>query len=140
DALQATDAEVEAALLALDQHVRSQQAAYADLRRAADEAERRAEEARAAEAAKAAEIEQLRDQVAEMAVESYVNPPADELLDLYTAESASEAARREHLLDLQAGHDRDLLDQLRQAEQQLEAARLEAEEASEQAHQRRDEA
>jgi hypothetical protein len=140
DALQATDAEVEAALQALDDNVRSQQAAYADTERAAEQAEQQAADARAAEQDKQREIEALRAQVAELAVDSYVNPPRDEFLDLYTAQSAGDAVRKQQMLDMRAGHDRDLLDQLRGAEQDLEEFREQAEEASALAAERRDEA
>lgn len=138
DALQASDVEVEAALAALEENVRGQQAAYADTERAAEQAEQEAAAARAAETAKQQEIEQLRIQVSELAVKSYVNPPTQEFLDLYTAESAGEAVRKQQMLDMRAGHDRDLLDQLRGAEQQLGEIREQAEDASEVAAERRD--
>jgi hypothetical protein len=138
DALQASDTEVDQALQALDENVRGQQAAYSDAQRAASEAEREADEARAAEAQKQSEIEGLKEQVARLAVETYVNPPADDFLQSFEAENASEAVQRKALMELRSGRDTDVLDELKAAERELKQFREQAEEASEKAASRRD--
>lgn len=140
DALRASDAEVEAALQALDANVRGEQAAYADAASAAEEAERVVAEASAAERAKQAEIDALRARVAQFAVQTYVNPPTDDFLQDFEASSASEAAQRKALLELQSGRDVDVLDELKAAERELAEIRAEAERARDTAAARRDEA
>jgi septal ring factor EnvC (AmiA/AmiB activator) len=129
DVLQADQAQVAAALAAVEDNLRGQQAAYADADRAANQAEQAAEVARQEEAAKKVEIAALRDQLATQAVEAYVNPPSQDLFTTFEASSATDAARKKALLGVQNGRDRDLLDELRAAEAALEAARLAAEEA-----------
>jgi hypothetical protein len=140
DALQASEAEVDSALQALDANVRGQQAAYSDAQRAADEAAEQEAAAQEAERSKQAEIDQLRDRVALFAVETYVNPPTDDFLENFEADTASEAAQRTALLELRAGRDSDVLDELRAAERELERIREEAEAARETTANRRDEA
>lgn len=138
DALQASDAEVDRALQDLDENVRGQQAAYADAQRAANDAEREADEARQAEAAKQQEIDGLREKVSVLAVETYVNPPTDDFLQSFEADTATEAVQRKALLELRSGRDADVLDELRAAEDELSTMREQAEEASETAAERRD--
>lgn len=138
NALQASDTEVDQALQALDENVRGQQAAYSDAQRAATEAEREADEARAAEGQKQTEIDGLKEQVARLAVETYVNPPADDFLQSFEAESASEAVQRKALMELRSGRDTDVLDELKAAERELKEYREQAEAASEKAAGRRD--
>jgi len=140
DALQASDTEVGAALQALDDNLRGQQAAYSDAQRAAADAERQASEARDAEVVKQAEIEALRERVAQFAVATYVNPPTDDFLQSFEAETASEAVQRKALLELRSGRDTDVLDELRSAERELARIREDAEAASRTATSRRDEA
>lgn len=138
DALQASDTEVDDALQALNDNVRGQQAAYSDAQRAASEAEKEATEARQAEAQKQQEIEGLREKVAQLAVEAYVNPPADDFLQSFEAENASEAMQRKALLELRTGRDVDVLDELKAAERELQEYRKHAEESSEKAASQRD--
>jgi hypothetical protein len=140
DALRASDAELGAALQALDDNVRGLQAAHSDAQRAAAQAEEEAAEAREAEHQKQAEIDELRALIARFAVDSYVNPPTDDFLDTFSAESAQEAIRKRTMLDLRAGRDRDLLDELRAAQHELEDHRRRAEEASDAADRHRDQA
>ena len=104
----------------------------------ASEAEREADEARAAEAEKQTEIDGLKEQVARLAVETYVNPPADDFLQSFEAENASEAVQRKALMELRSGRDTDVLDELKAAERELREYREQAEDASEKATSRRD--
>jgi peptidoglycan hydrolase CwlO-like protein len=137
DALRADDAEVDAALAALDQNLRGKQAAFTDADRAATEAEQAAAEARQAEEQKQLEIDGLRDRIAEFAVDAYVDPPGDDFLDSFRADNAGDAVQKRTLLDLRSGNNTDLLDQLRAAERALGEARQLAEETSEQAVEQR---
>lgn len=129
DALQADEAEVRAALGAINDNVRGQQAAYVDAQRSATEAQDHATEAAAAAAAKEDEIATLRTGIAEFAVNAYVNPPTEEFLDSFREDSAGEAVRKKSLLSYRSGHDSDLLDELRAAEAELKAIRAEADDA-----------
>jgi hypothetical protein len=140
DALAASDAEVDAALQDLADNLRGQQAAYSDAQRAADEAERLAGEARRSEEAKQAEIEVLRERVARLAIETYVNPPSDDYLSNFEADSANDAAQRKAMLEMRTGRDTDVLDELKSAEAELRSLREQAETASRAASDHRDEA
>jgi peptidoglycan hydrolase CwlO-like protein len=137
DALKADNAEVDAALAALDQNLRGKQAAFADADRAATEAEAAAADARDAEARKQVEIDELRDRIAEFAVDAYINPPGNDFLDSFRADNAGDAVQKRTLLDLRSGNNTDILDQLRAAERELREARELAEDAQEQAIERR---
>ena len=120
--------------------MRGQQAAYSDAQRAASEAERQAEEARLAEVQKQSEIDELRSKVSRLAIETYVNPPTDDFLESFQADTASEAVQRKALLELRSGRDTDVLDELKAAEVELANIREQAEKSSEAASARRDEA
>ncbi|CAN5571663.1 hypothetical protein BH20ACT2_BH20ACT2_03500 [soil metagenome] len=133
DVLQATDAEVGAALDALEANVSAQEAKVADARRASDAAEAAVAQARAAEEATQAEIAELEGRLAELAVDAYINRPADDAWAVLEAANATEAAQKQALLDLRAGRDLDLADQLEGARQDLEGMRIEAEAASQEA-------
>lgn len=140
DALKATDAEVEAALDALQANVSGQEALLAEANRAAAEAEEAFAQATAAVKAKTAEIEDLREQIREFAVQAFVHPPADDALAALDTEDPSEAAQKRALLDLRNTNDADLLDRLSAAEEDLEVQRQLAEEASKRAEDKRAEA
>jgi peptidoglycan hydrolase CwlO-like protein len=130
DALRATDAEIEQALISLNANVRGQEALHADAVRAAAEAQEAHEAAVAAVEAKTAEIEVLREQIREFAVEAFIRPPSDDALTALDADSPSDAAEKKALLELQSEHDGDLLDRLTAAEEDLEVQRQVAEEAA----------
>jgi LAS superfamily LD-carboxypeptidase LdcB len=137
DALKATDAQVEAALDALEANVRGQEALVAEANRAAEEASRAAAEAAAAVQAKTAEIEVLRDEIREFAVQAFVHPPADDALAALDTSDPGEAAEKRALLEFQNTSDADLLDRLTAAEEDLEVQRQLAEEASQRAEEKR---
>ena len=137
DALKATDAQVSAALDALEANVRGQEALVAEANRAAEEAARAAAEATAAVQAKAAEIEVLRDEIREFAVQAFVHPPSDDALAALDTSDPGEAAEKRALLEFQNTNDADLLDRLTAAEEDLEVQRQLAEEASDRAQEKR---
>ena len=130
DALQATDAQVEAALDTLAANVAGQQAMLAEARRAAEEAEAAFAEATEAVEAKTAEVELLRDEIREFAVDAFVHPPADDALAALDSDDPGEAAEKRALLEIQNTSDADLLDRLTAAEEDLEVQRQLAEDAA----------
>src|SRR3546814_2553237 len=74
----------------------------------------------AAVEAKQAEIEQLRADIREFAVQAFVHPPADDALAALDSSDPGEAAEKRALLELQNTNDADLLDRLSAAEEDLE--------------------
>ncbi len=130
DALQATDAQVEAALDALENNVAGQEALLSEARRAATEAEVAVAEATAAVEAKTLEIELLRAAVRSFAVEAFVHPPSDDALAALDSDDPGEAAEKRALLEIQNTSDSDLLDRLSAAEEDLDAQRQLAADAS----------
>lgn len=112
DALRATDAEVSAALDALQANVKGQEALLAEANRAAEQAEQAYSEATAAVEAKQAEIEALREDIREYAVQAFVHPPADDAMAALDSADPSEAAQKRALLDVQSTNELDLLDRL----------------------------
>jgi hypothetical protein len=133
DALQATDAQVEAALDALARNVAGQQALLAEARRAAEQAEVAFAEATEAVRAKTAEVELLRVEIREFAVEAFVHPPSDDALAALDSDDPGEAAEKRALLEIQNTSDADLLDRLTATEEDLEVLRQVAEQAADRA-------
>ncbi len=120
NALQGSQAQVLAALAALDNNVRGQEAAHADALRRSAEARARADEARRSAQALSAQIESLRAKVAQFARAAYVSPPGDDLLEQFQAGSAQEDATRQALRELHSSRDLSAIDELRSARQALE--------------------
>ncbi|MBU3701910.1 MAG: hypothetical protein FGM58_07675 [Acidimicrobiia bacterium] len=136
DVMEGTQAEVLAALGVLDQDVRTQQAIVADLRQQADASTAEAARAEQESEVTSREIGRLRNRIARIAVESYVSPPGEDLLQRFRAASAQEDATRQALLTIQSRADVDLVDRLRAAKGRLaeqiaraQQARAEAERA-----------
>ncbi len=120
DAMESSQAQVIAALNALDQNVRGQQAMLVDARQQAETAGAEAAVAEAAAQATSVELEALRERVARYAVQSYVSPPSEDLMRRFQASSAQEDATRQALLDMQSRNDSDVIDQLRATKARLE--------------------
>jgi peptidoglycan hydrolase CwlO-like protein len=118
--LVAQDAEVQAALTALQTNVTNQQAELDEAERAADAADAEVVTATAAVDAKQAEIDALNAAADALVVEAYVNPPSDNALDAFKADSLSDASVKQALVDIQADSDADVMDQLEQAQEDLE--------------------
>lgn len=137
NALRATDAEVSAALDALQANVEGQSALVAEANRAAAEAQAAYEQAMAAVQAKTAEIKKLRLQVRDFAVQAFVHPPADDAMAALDTADPGEAAQKRALLDIRSVNDADLLDQLKAAEEDLQVQRDLAEQASKRAEEKR---
>jgi LAS superfamily LD-carboxypeptidase LdcB len=137
DALKATDAQVSAALDALEANVAGQQAMLDEANRAATEAEAAFNQATAAVAAKTAEIDVLRQEIRDFAVQAFVHPPSDDALAALDTSDPGEAAEKRALLEFQNTSDADLLDRLTAAEEDLEVQRQLAEAASQRAQEKR---
>jgi peptidoglycan hydrolase CwlO-like protein len=129
NALKATDRELEAALDDLNEHVAGEEALLAEARRAANAADAAHTEAIAAVNAKKAEIDALKAQIREFAVQAFVHPPADDALAALDTSDPGEAAEKRALLEMQNTNDADLLDQMSAAQEDLEVAQKVAEEA-----------
>jgi peptidoglycan hydrolase CwlO-like protein len=133
NALKATDAQVDAALRALNANVSGQEALYSEAQRASNQADQAEAAANAAVAAKQAQIDQLKAQIRKFAVEAFVHPPGDDALQAMDEADPGKAAEKRALLELQNTNDQDLLDQLTAAEQDLDVERRLAHDAAERA-------
>jgi hypothetical protein len=136
DALRATDAEVSAALDALQENVAGQKALLDEATRASQEAEQAFAAATAAVAAKTAEIETLRQEIREFAVQAFVHPPSDDAMAALDTADPGEAAQKRALLDIQNTNDADLLDRLNAAEEDLQVQQQLADEAARRAQEK----
>lgn len=143
DTMTADAAQIDAALAALDANVQGQQSLLANAQRAYEEAGNRAIGAEWKAAARAADVTRLETQLAVVAVDSYVNPPGQDLLDRLKAKTATQSAQKQAFLGAQANRTGDIVDQLRAAKYDLErerdaarAARAEAQRQQEEAQQR----
>ncbi len=118
DTLKANDAELEAAVKALDAGVAI--AGRQHRRRPAGPAGRRAQprtSAQARLAATEAKMADLRIKVSEAAVRAYVHPGGDTLLEIVRSKDLGEASRRQALLAHVVSSDRDIVDQMRAVRQ-----------------------
>ena len=126
DTLNASSDQVNQALDALNENVRGAQAQATDAQRAVDAAQQQATAAgRNADAAQAT-IDRLRSQVAAAAVEAYVHPPGDQLMDIFEQQNANQAATKSALLNVANGTKLDVVEQYRSAQHQLVLKRDEA--------------
>lgn len=120
DVMQGTQSQVLAALAALDQNVRGQQAVLTDARQQAEASAAEAERADREAQATTRELEDLRARVARYAVQAYVSPPGEDLMRRFQAASAQEDATRQALLAMQSSDDADVIDQLRATRARLQ--------------------
>jgi hypothetical protein len=133
DALQADAQDVADALQAVTENVQNKRARLNDARRAARTARQEAVVARAEEQRLEQLIETLQDQVAELAVSAYIRPPQNELAEVYDTTDINDTTMATALLGTQNNQQRDSIDQLRAAEDDLSAQRIAAEQAAQQA-------
>jgi peptidoglycan hydrolase CwlO-like protein len=140
DALQAEDAEVQAALAELQTNVATQQAELEEAERAHSEAE--AELAAAIQAVADAQqrIDDLNRRADELVVQAFVSPQTDNALDAFRADSLSDAAVKQAVVEIQADTDADLLDQLDEAHEDMEVEQANKTAAEAAAEARNDEA
>ncbi len=119
DTLNASSDQVNQALDALNENVRGAQAQATDAQRAVDAAQQQAAAAgRDADAAQAT-IDRLRSQVAAAAVEAYVHPPGDQVMDIFEQKNANQAVTKSALLNVANGTKLDVVEQYRSAQHEL---------------------
>jgi D-alanyl-D-alanine carboxypeptidase len=142
DVLQAKDVEVQAALSELENNVATQRAELDEAERAHEEAEAELGAAIQAVAGAQLRIDELNRRADELVVQSFVSPPTDNALDAFRADSLSDAAIKQAVIEIQADTDADILDQLDEAHEDMEveqanktAAEAAAEEQKDQAAQ-----
>ncbi|HET6664438.1 MAG TPA: D-alanyl-D-alanine carboxypeptidase family protein [Acidimicrobiales bacterium] len=140
DVLQAKDAEVQAALAELETNVATQEAELEEAERAHREAE--ADLAAAVQAVADAQqrIEDLNRRADELVVQAFVSPPSDNALDAFRADSLSDGAVKQAVIEIQADTDADILDQLDEAHEDMEVEQANKTEAEAAAEARKDEA
>jgi peptidoglycan hydrolase CwlO-like protein len=129
NALEGSEDSVTAALAALDENVRGQQAVMVEARRQAESSYREAERAEADAAETGRQLDRLRARMTDYAVAAYVSPPDEQLFREFEAASAQQDASRRAFLDLRSGNDLDLIDQLRATKRRLEEQLTHAREA-----------
>jgi LAS superfamily LD-carboxypeptidase LdcB len=132
DVLRADDAEVQAAIAALDDQIAAQEAEIADLQANLDRATADLAAAEADEDRAVARITGLEANLAEFAVSSYVgagtNRGGDPLTAILGATDAQQAAERRAFSDFTAARGSDLLDEMDGAREELTLAREAAQE------------
>jgi peptidoglycan hydrolase CwlO-like protein len=129
NALEGSEDSVMAALAAIDENVRGQQAAMVEARRQAESSQLEAERAEADAAETGRQLDRLRARMTDYAVAAYVSPPDEQLFREFEAASAQQDASRRAFLDLRSGNDLDLIDQLRATKRRLEEQLTHAREA-----------
>ena len=138
DALEAENAEVLAALADLDADVTAQKASLADAEAVADTARSDAELAVQRVADTEALLAELEAVLRDLAVTSYVMPPADQAMSALERTTAVDAETRKALLALQTGDAADVIDQMKETRARLEAEREEADARAREAEHERD--
>jgi peptidoglycan hydrolase CwlO-like protein len=121
DTLQAASAEVNTALAEIEANVRTQRAELDAAETARADAETALAAAEEAVAATERRIVDLNHKADELVVASFVNPPTDNALDAFKAESLSDAAIKQAVIEMEADTDAHVLEQLDQAQRDLEA-------------------
>ena len=126
DTLRASDDQLEAAVRTLDAEAATQSATNQAAQQALQAAHVTLGAAQSRLAATEVRMTDLRQRAAAVAVQAYVHPGADPLLQIIKAKDLAEASRRQTLLATVASGDRDVLEQLRAArqDQQMEQENL----------------
>ena len=133
DVLRASDAEISEALADLEQNIRGQEGRAASARQAAAAAAAEVQRAEAAEARTDLRLRALRQEMRDVAVEAYVNGPAQGLAIAVEATSFNDLANRRYLLGITAASAADTTDRLRAAREDQALQRRRAAEAERQA-------
>jgi LAS superfamily LD-carboxypeptidase LdcB len=122
-----------AALDDLDANVRAEEAQLEDAQRQVAVAEEQVSEARTSEEIAEAEVAELRDAMARMAVDAYVNPPDQDNLSVVLTGDLGSAPERQALLEMSASNRADVLEQYRAAVEDLAIQTQTAEQAQQRA-------
>jgi peptidoglycan hydrolase CwlO-like protein len=140
DALEAKEVEVQAALSELENNVATQRAELDEAERAHEEAEAELVVAIQAVADAQLRIDQLNRRADDLVVQSFVSPPTDNALDAFRADSLSDAAVKQAVIEIQADTDADILDQLDEAHEDMEVEQANRTAAEAAAEEHKDEA
>ena len=124
--LRASDDELESAVRALDAGVGAQAATTQAAQQSLQAAQSTLGSAQGRLAATEARVRELRQRAGAAAIQAYVHPGGDTLLQIMKAKDLAEASRRQTLLATVVAQDRDVLEQMRAArqDQQLEQENL----------------
>jgi LAS superfamily LD-carboxypeptidase LdcB len=123
DTLTAEQAEVAAALTSLETNVATQEAELASATEAAEAAAADVEAAEAEVVEAQARVDALNRATDQLVVDSFVAPPSYSTLDALEADNLSDATVMKALVDLQAQSDAQLMEDLEQAQTDLEEVR-----------------
>jgi len=137
DALQASQAELNAALRVLEENVRVEQGRLDDAQQAVAAAEAQVAAAQRGIEQTTDRLAKLRETMREVAIEAYVRPASSSMSAVLESESASDAAERQALQSLRSNRDADLTDEIRTAQAELQARRRIASAAQERAERKR---
>ena len=127
DLLEAEDAEIQAALAAIQTEVVGQQVVV----NAANDALAVAEADVAASAAEIASLEteivELDEAADQMVIDAFVDPPINHALDVFRSETLADATVKNAIVEIQADADANAIEALDEAQQQLEVEQAEQE-------------
>jgi hypothetical protein len=123
DLLKAHSDEVSAALKTIESNVTTQKAKVDEAKRASTAAQADLKDAEDAVKAAVAKVENLNAASDEFAVSAYMHPPAENMLDAFSADTISDATIKEALIGMQSDADADVLDQLQKAQEDVQVER-----------------
>lgn len=126
NALKASDDELDRAVQTLADEVQMQGARLASARQAVQAADASVQDAESRIAATEQQMSDLQGQVVTRAVSSYMRPQESELKDVMSAKDLGEATRRASMLRQVQNTNRDALDRLRAARQDLDLQQQQA--------------
>ena len=133
NALQATDAEVDAALTALNANVNAQQDRLEEAERAVSQANADKVAAEKAQAEKQAELDELTARMKTSAVEAYVNMGSNDSFTTLGSSDINDTVNKRTLLSVKANENLDLAERFRSVQEDLEIQRAAAAEAEDRA-------
>lgn len=139
DALEATDAEVTAALQALTAEVEAQKDKVEEAERVLAQAEADRAAAEEAQRSAQAELDALGADIKRSAVEAYVNIGSSNPMSTVGSADVNEAVNKRMLLDVRATENQDLVERFRAVQEDLEIQRAAAADAEQRAAAEREE-
>jgi LAS superfamily LD-carboxypeptidase LdcB len=134
--LKSTGAQISNALDALDANVQGQSSLLSEARTKANQARQDLAAAQAAEAAKQSQLDSLRKSLRDLALQSYVSPPADLLTTLATSGQSDDQSLKRGLSSLQASQVQNIIDEYGAVRDDLATQRKLTQAASKRADQR----
>jgi LAS superfamily LD-carboxypeptidase LdcB len=138
DALEGTDAEVSAALAALNADVSAQRDRVEEAERAVAQAEADQKAAEEAQARKQTELDEITARMKQSAVEAYVRMgSSSDALSTLGSDDVNDAVKKRTLLSMRANENIDLVERFRSVQEDLEIQRRAAQEAAERASRHR---